>query len=213
MLTTLVIIAPIFSLPTPIEDSANVSPFIPTHQSSSQARASVVAHCRSGSCMQPGIDAHDDRTADTVGKSGRGRQRVTACRRCARSRCRLCRKRAKHRRGTIPRATGAPLAPFIEARLYAIANVAMHDALNAITPRFTRYADTGPIDRDASVAAAVLTAAHDAIVGADLGAKSGTDAWYAGEMAAISGTEESLPAFRSAIVQRPLSWRGGRRTV
>ena len=84
---------------------------------------------------------------------------------------------------------GAPLAPFIEARLYAIANVAMHDALNAITPRFTRYADTGPIDRDASVAAAVLTAAHDAIVGADLGAKSGTDAWYAGEMAAISGTE------------------------
>src|SRR3977135_1946627 len=27
---------------------------------------------------------------------------------------------------------GAPLAPFIEARLYAIANIAMHDALNAI---------------------------------------------------------------------------------
>src|SRR5688572_10243587 len=34
---------------------------------------------------------------------------------------------------------GAPLAPFIEARLYAIANVAMHDALNAIVPRFERY--------------------------------------------------------------------------
>ena len=83
---------------------------------------------------------------------------------------------------------GAPLAPFIEARLYAIANVAMHDALNAVTPRFARYADTGPINRDASAAAAVLTAAHDAIVGADPGAQTGTDAWYATEMAALTGT-------------------------
>lgn len=83
---------------------------------------------------------------------------------------------------------GVPLAPFIEARLYAIANVAMHDALNAITPRFARYADTGPIDRDASAAAAVLTAAHDAIVGADPAAQSGTDAWYQSEMASLSGT-------------------------
>jgi membrane-associated phospholipid phosphatase len=83
---------------------------------------------------------------------------------------------------------GAPLAPFIEARLYAIADVAMHDALNAIAPRFKRYADTGPIDRDASAAAAVLTAAHDAIVGADPGAQASTDAWYAGEMAGLAGT-------------------------
>jgi hypothetical protein len=83
---------------------------------------------------------------------------------------------------------GAPLAPFIEARLYAIANVAMHDALNAIAPRFKRYADTGPIDRDASAAAAVLTAAHDAIVGADPGAQASTDAWYAGEMAGLAAT-------------------------
>jgi hypothetical protein len=64
----------------------------------------------------------------------------------------------------------------------------MHDALNAITPRFARYADTGPIDRDASAAAAVLTAAHDAIVGADPVAQAATDAWYASEMAALSGT-------------------------
>jgi hypothetical protein len=83
---------------------------------------------------------------------------------------------------------GAPLAPFIEARLYAIANVAMHDALNAITPRFARYADKGPIDRDASAAAAVLTAAHDAIIGADPGAQTATDAWYDTEMTALSGT-------------------------
>src|SRR5688500_1476219 len=41
---------------------------------------------------------------------------------------------------------GVPLAPFIEARLYAISNIAMHDALNAIVPRFERYADPGPIE-------------------------------------------------------------------
>jgi hypothetical protein len=84
---------------------------------------------------------------------------------------------------------GAPLAPFIEARLYAIANVAMHDALNAVVPRFARYADTGPLDRDANAAAAVLTAAHDAIVGADPGARTSTDAWYTSRMSALDGED------------------------
>ena len=84
---------------------------------------------------------------------------------------------------------GAPLAPFVEARLYAIANVAVHDALNAIDPRFARYADTGPIDREANAAAAALTAAHDAIVGADPGAASSTNAWYATAMAPLAGEE------------------------
>ena len=83
---------------------------------------------------------------------------------------------------------GAPVAPFVEARLFAIANVAMHDALNAIVPRFERYADTGPLDRNANVAAAVLTAAHDAIVGADPGSSVDVDAWYAGAIAAETGT-------------------------
>ena len=83
---------------------------------------------------------------------------------------------------------GAPLAPFIEARLYAIANVAMHDALNAIVPRFDRYADTGPIEADAAIDVAVLTAAHDAIVGADPGAQTATDVWYT---AAISAQHDT----------------------
>ena len=84
---------------------------------------------------------------------------------------------------------GAPLAPFIEARLYAISNVAMHDALNAVVPRFERYADTGPVDGSANAAAVVLTAAHDAIVGADPGAQTNTDAWYASAMAALNGAD------------------------
>ena len=83
---------------------------------------------------------------------------------------------------------GAPLAPFIEARLYSIANLAMHDALNAIIPRFARYADTGPLVPDANAAAAVLTAAHDAIVGADPVAQPAVDSWYASQIAALAGS-------------------------
>ena len=82
---------------------------------------------------------------------------------------------------------GAPLAPFIEARLYAIANVAMHDAINGIIPRYARYADNGSVDASANAAAAVFTAAHDAIVGAAPGSTSATDAWYASAMGSLSG--------------------------
>lgn len=81
---------------------------------------------------------------------------------------------------------GAPLAPFVEARLYAIANVAMHDALNAVDPEYERYADTGPVDRDANRAAAVLTAARDAIKGGAPDAAASTDAWYTSAMAALA---------------------------
>lgn len=84
---------------------------------------------------------------------------------------------------------GAPLAPFVEARLYAIVNVAMHDALNGIVPRFDRYADQGPTVPGAAIAAAVLTAAHDAIVGAAPGAQAGADAWYAAAMAGQAGAD------------------------
>jgi hypothetical protein len=82
---------------------------------------------------------------------------------------------------------GVPLTPFIEARLLAIANIAIHDAVNAITPRYARYADTGPLDPDANGAAAALTAAHDAIVGGAPGATASTDAWYAAAMADVAG--------------------------
>jgi PAP2 superfamily len=82
---------------------------------------------------------------------------------------------------------GAPLAPFVEARLYAIANVAMHDALNAIDPEYERYADTGPVDRDANRTIAVLKAARDAIVGAAPGAAVSTGAWYTSAIAPLAG--------------------------
>jgi hypothetical protein len=90
---------------------------------------------------------------------------------------------------------GAPLAPFVEARLYAIANVAMHDALNAIRPEYERYADHGPLRRDANAAAAVLTAAHDAINGAAPGATASTDGWYAAAIAPLS----AAPGFAKGV--------------
>lgn len=84
---------------------------------------------------------------------------------------------------------GAPLAPFVEARLYAIANVAMHDALNGIAPEYERYADVGPVNRFANAAVAVLAAAHDAIVGAAPGSTADTDAWYAAALQPLAGEQ------------------------
>lgn len=82
---------------------------------------------------------------------------------------------------------GAPLAPFVEARLFAIGNVAVHDALNAISPRYERYADRGPIVASANPAVAVLTAGHDAMLGAVPAAQPTIDAWYAAAMSPVGG--------------------------
>ena len=84
---------------------------------------------------------------------------------------------------------GAPLAPFVESRLYAIENVAIHDAMNAIVPRYERYADNGAINRNANLAVAVLKAAHDAINGADPAATAATDAWYATAIAPFTSAD------------------------
>ena len=51
------------------------------------------------------------------------------------------------------------------SRSMAIAQVAVHDALNAIDRRYDSYADDGPIDVLASPDAAIATAAHDALAG------------------------------------------------
>ena len=58
-----------------------------------------------------------------------------------------------------------PLPPMPESRIYAMVNVAMHDALNTIDPEYKRYALTDPVKKSASPDAAVAQAAHDVIVG------------------------------------------------
>jgi hypothetical protein len=54
--------------------------------------------------------------------------------------------------------------PLLESRMYAMAHVAIHDALNAIDRRYQPYAFFGHARRRTSVDAAVATAAHHVLV-------------------------------------------------
>ena len=56
-----------------------------------------------------------------------------------------------------------PIPPFIESRYYAMVNVAMHDALNNIVPKYKTLALQNARDKDADPNAAVAKAAHDVI--------------------------------------------------
>ena len=53
--------------------------------------------------------------------------------------------------------------PMIESRIFAMVNVAMHDALNNIKPKYKTYALTS-LDRDADPEAAVAQAAYDILI-------------------------------------------------
>ncbi len=54
--------------------------------------------------------------------------------------------------------------PLHEARMYAMAHIAIHDALNAIHRRFEPYAFAGRVERDTSAPAAVAAAARGVLV-------------------------------------------------
>ena len=56
-----------------------------------------------------------------------------------------------------------PIPPFIESRYYAMVNIAMHDALNNIVPKYKTDALQNARDKDANPDAAVAKAAHDVI--------------------------------------------------
>jgi hypothetical protein len=57
-----------------------------------------------------------------------------------------------------------PLPPMPESYIYAQVNVAMHDALNSIAPKYKTYALLNTVDKTANPDAAVAKAAHDVIV-------------------------------------------------
>jgi len=63
-----------------------------------------------------------------------------------------------------PLTGSGPLPPFVEARIYAMVFVAMHDALNTIHPEYARYALNAPVQCQASPNAAIAQAAHDVLV-------------------------------------------------
>jgi len=56
-----------------------------------------------------------------------------------------------------------PIPPFIEGRYFAMVNVAMHDALNNIVPKYKTLALQNARDKDADPDAAVAKAAYDVI--------------------------------------------------
>ncbi len=56
------------------------------------------------------------------------------------------------------------LPPMVESRMYAIINLAMHDALNNIVLKYQPYTLKNTLTKDADADAAVAQAAHDAIV-------------------------------------------------
>jgi hypothetical protein len=57
------------------------------------------------------------------------------------------------------------LAPVQQTRAMAIVQVAMHDAVNAITGKYARYNPVGPAPPGASAHAAAIAAAHRALAG------------------------------------------------
>jgi len=82
--------------------------------------------------------------------------------------------------------------PYLEATVYAITGTAVHDALNTIWPRYRRYAYAGALAPDASAAAAVAQAAHDALAATLPSQKPSLDAALATTLSAIpSGAAKS----------------------
>jgi Vanadium chloroperoxidase N-terminal domain/PAP2 superfamily len=59
---------------------------------------------------------------------------------------------------------GPPIPPFIESRYYAMVNLAMHDALNSIVPKYKTFGLKTKDYKGVDPNAAVAQAAHDVIV-------------------------------------------------
>ena len=78
----------------------------------------------------------------------------------------------------------ANLAPGPQTHTLAITQIAVHDALNAIDPRYEPYAFDGSAPR-ASTAAAVATAAHDSLVKLVPQAAAPVDAEYDAALASV----------------------------
>jgi Vanadium chloroperoxidase N-terminal domain len=88
----------------------------------------------------------------------------------------------------------APIPPFFESRYYAMVNIAMHDALNNIVPKYQRYALLNSRDKSADADAAVAQAAYDVIV-----------AFYGGLNPPASATPQSVKDFINALLQQSLN--------
>ncbi|QNP51578.1 hypothetical protein H9L05_16515 [Hymenobacter qilianensis] len=110
--------------------------------------------------------------------------------------------------------TGFFILPHPEARIYAIVNLSMHDALNNIQRRYAPYALQGPLMPLASPEAAVSTAAHHALVAVLPEQKAYADSLYQVSLASIrDGQAKTLGiALGHAAAQAVLATRVGDRS-
>ncbi|MEJ7827887.1 MAG: vanadium-dependent haloperoxidase [Segetibacter sp.] len=87
-----------------------------------------------------------------------------------------------------------PIPPFIESRFYAMVNIAMHDALNNIVPKYKAYALLNSRDKNADADAAVAQAAYEVIV-----------AFYGGLNPPAFVTPQPVRDYISALLQQSLN--------
>lgn len=102
------------------------------------------------------------------------------------------------------------LSPVEQTRVMAIAQVAVHDAVNGITREYATYLSPGPAPEGASPAAAAIAAAHHALRNLPVNQSPSLDADYASSLSA-HGLSESDPGIeygRSAAAAI-LAARGG----
>ena len=84
---------------------------------------------------------------------------------------------------------GRPMPQPRRARLFAITQIAVHDVLNAIKPKFQRYAFKDPREQFANPDAAVASAAYWVIKGLNLQGTFPIDTWYNESLSAIPDGE------------------------
>ena len=83
----------------------------------------------------------------------------------------------------------APMNPPSQARFFAIIQIAVHDALNSIKPKFERYALLNERNQFASPDAAVASAAYWAIKGLNRQGSFPIDTWYNESLATIPDSQ------------------------
>jgi hypothetical protein len=84
---------------------------------------------------------------------------------------------------------GGPGTPPSQIRYFAMVQIAVHDALNAIKPKYQRFALLNEREQLASADAAVASAAYWAIKGMNLQDAQPIDAWYEESLATVPDGE------------------------
>ncbi|MBB1283136.1 vanadium-dependent haloperoxidase [Flavisolibacter sp. BT320] len=88
---------------------------------------------------------------------------------------------------------GVPMNQPTRSRLYAMMEIAVHDALNSIKPKYKRYALTDVREPFASPDAAVASAAYWVIIGLNRQGAFPVDTWYKESLAKVpDGQAEEL---------------------